>query len=285
MALALPNLPNQPKAQLYTLVSKQTAAIGEEGRTVDTERDDQIVVNFPNLPDEIDLMRTSEWRVTQSPLLPDGFHMYDHTSPLELPFTFKIHAFDDYSVNGAETILQIAAKLHALQLPIINSKQTGKITRDSGSVPDSATDSAKEAKGTAPNKPQEELGSTFAVENNSYGTNYFFPPACVLNLMVGSGGPSALGICCIGYVKNVSTKLKGPWLNSGRADVNRNLPSMGEFSFTFVHAPSYTNSLNFDGDNKLLTAQVGAYRMKQSFYNTIDILSEAGVDVGYKGLK
>lgn len=282
--LALPDLPNQPKAQLYSLVSRQTQAIGEDGRTVGAEADDQIVINFPNLPDEIDVMRTSEWRVTQSPLLPDGFHMYDHTSPLELPFTFKIHAFDDYSVNGAETILQIAAKLHALQLPIINSKQTGKITRDSGSVPDSSTDAAKEEKGSSPNRDQG-LGTGLSVENDKYGTNYFFPPACVLNLMIGSGGPTALGICCIGYVKNVSTKLKGPWLNSGRADVNRNLPSMGEFSFTFVHAPSYTNSLNFDGDNKLLTAQVGAYRMKNSFYNTIDILSEAGVDVGYKGLK
>lgn len=282
--LALPDLPNQPKAQLYSLVSRQTQAIGEDGRTVGAEADDQIVINFPNLPDEIDVMRTSEWRVTQSPLLPDGFHMYDHTSPLELPFTFKIHAFDDYSVNGAETILQIAAKLHALQLPIINSKQTGKITRDSGSVPDSSTDAAKEEKGSSPNQDQG-LGTGLSVENDKYGTNYFFPPACVLNLMIGSGGPTALGICCIGYVKNVSTKLKGPWLNSGRADVNRNLPSMGEFSFTFVHAPSYTNSLNFDGDNKLLTAQVGAYRMKNSFYNTIDILSEAGVDVGYKGLK
>lgn len=280
--LALPDLPNQPKAQLYSLVSRQTQANGDDGRTVGSEADDQIVINFPNLPDEIDVMRTSEWRVTQSPLLPDGFHMYDHTSPLELPFTFKIHAFDDYSVNGAETILQIAAKLHALQLPIINSKQTGKITRDSGGVPESSTDAAKEAKGSSPN---EDLGTGLSVENDKYGTNYFFPPACVLNLMIGSGGPTALGICCIGYVKNVSTKLKGPWLNSGRADINRNLPSMGEFSFTFVHAPSYTNSLNFDGDNKLLTAQVGAYRMKNSFYNTIDILSEAGVDVGYKGLK
>lgn len=281
--LALPDLPNQPKAQLYSLVSRQTQANGDDGRTVGSEADDQIVINFPNLPDEIDVMRTSEWRVTQSPLLPDGFHMYGHTSPLELPFTFKVHAFDDYSVNGAETILQIAAKLHALQLPIIKSKQTGKITRDSGSVPESSTDAAKEQRGSS---PDQDLGSSITVEGNVYGTDYYFPPACVLNLMIGSGGPTkALGICCIGYVKNVSTKLKGPWLNSGRADVNRNLPSVGEFSFTFVHAPSYTNSLNFDGDNKLLTAQVGAYRMKNSFYNTIDILSEAGVDVGYKGLK
>jgi hypothetical protein len=282
MALQLPDLPNQPKAQLYSLTARSDTQ-ADRGRAIGTEQDDQIVINFPNLPDEIDLMRSSEWRVTQSPLLPDGFHMYDHTSPLELPFTFKIHAFDDYSVNGPETILQIAAKLHALQLPIINSKQSGKITRDSGDVPESNTDSAKQQKGENPNR--QELGSTLTVENNVYGTNYWFPPACVLNLMIGSGGPTALGICCIGYVKNVSTKLKGPWLNSGRADVNRNLPSAGEFSFVFVHAPSYTNSLNFDGDNKLLTAQVGSYRMKNSFYNTVGLLSEAGVDVGYKGLK
>lgn len=282
MALAQ-SLPSTAKAQLYSLTSRSN--LTSDSRFLSTENDDQVVIDFPNLPDEIDIMRTSEWRVTQSPLLPDGFHIYDHTSPMELPFTFKIHAFDDYSVNGAETILQIAAKLHALQLPIINSKQSGGL-RGTGSAPASGTDSAKEAQGSEPNaQAQTGLGDSLSVDNGKYGTDYYFPPACALNLMIGSTGPTALGICCIGYVKNVSTKLKGPWLNSGRADSNRNLPSAGEFSFTFVHAPSYTNSLNFDGDNKLLTAQVGASRMKRSFYNTIDVLSDAGVDVSYKGLK
>jgi len=283
MALRLPETPNQPKAQLFTLVSNIT---DDFLNFVSQEREDQIVINFPNLPEEIDLMRSSEWRVTSSPLLPDGFHIYDHTTPLEIPFTFKFHAFDDYSINGPETILQVAAKLQALQLPIINSKQTGGGTRDAGEVPEGGpkTEAGKEDKGENPN----DQGKSGLVTGLSVDqTTYYFPPACVLNLMIGSGEPAtALGICCIGYVKNVSTKLKGPWLNSGRADINRNLPSMGEFSFTFVHAPSYTNSLNFNGDNKLITAQVGAMRMKNSFYNTVNVLSEiGGGDISYKGLK
>jgi len=284
MALANP-VSTTSKAQLYSLTSRTN--LTSDQRFLTSEDDDQVVIDFPNLPDEIDIMRTSEWRVTQSPLLPDGFHMYDHTSPMELPFTFKIHAFDDYSINGAETILQIAAKLHALQLPIIKPKQSGGLrgTGESNvNVP--KTEGAVEAQPTAQsNNQQAGLSDSFAVTNGQYGTDYYFPPACALNLMIGSTGPTALGICCIGYVKNVSTKLKGPWLNSGKANINRNLPSSGEFSFTFVHAPSYTNSLNFDGVNKLSSAQVGALRMKQSFYNTIDILSEAEVGVSYKGLK
>lgn len=240
---------------------------------VSEEADDAIVINFPNLPDEIDLFRTSEWHVTPSPLLPDGFHIYDHTSPLEIPLSFKIHAFDDYAINGPETILQIAAKLHALQLPIINGNQTANFaaTREGGDPPPNGSEAGKE------------LSTSVTVSSpSSSGIDYFFPPACVLNLMVGSGGPAtfdnpaAYGIICIGYVKDVSAKLKGPWLNSGQANSNRNLPSMGEFSFKFVHAPSYTNVLTSQ-DSNIATAQIGAYAMKRSFYNTLGALTSSTI--------
>jgi hypothetical protein len=111
--------------------------------------------------------------------------------------------------------------------------------------------------------------------------------------MIGSGGAGlnpglasgpALGIQCIGYVKSVRVLLKGPWLSSGDDSVNRNLPSAGDFSFVFVHAPSYTNSIaNLQRGDNFVLPQVSAARMKNSFYNSADI-ANALSSIGYHGL-
>lgn len=277
MDLSLPQSAG-PVAQLYSLSSEELQGSGL-GRSRAEESDDQIVINFPSLPDEISLDRDTEWRVTPSPLLPDGFHVYDHTSPLAIPLTFKLHAFDHYSVNGPETLLQIAAKLHALTLPIISGRTSVRPT--SSADPGNGTSISAEA------GKNEATGSAPLVVDSvtSDGEQpYYFPPACVLNLMVGSGGPSGLGIICIGYVKSVSVKLKGPWLSSDDASINRNLPSSADFSFTFVHAPNYTNSLDLlQSRGSFSLPQVGAARMKKSLYNTIDVVGDLS-KIGYRGL-
>jgi hypothetical protein len=277
MGLALPP-PNGPVAQLYSLSSDFSGGSGG-GRTRTEESDDQIVINFPNLPDEISLDRDTEWRVTPSPLLPDGFHVYDHTAPLAIPLSFKLHAFDDYSINGPETLLQIAAKLHALTLPIISGRTSVRST--SSASPGNGTSASAEAtKDTATGGAPATIDSVASDGEQPY----YFPPACVLNLMVGSGGPNGLGILCVGYVKSVSAKLKGPWLSSGDASANRNLPSAADFSFVFVHAPNYTNSLDLlQSRGSFALPQVGAARMKQSLYNTIDVVGDLS-RIGYRGL-
>lgn len=270
-----------PAAQLYSLSSSFSGNTGA-GQTVTDESPDQVVINFPNLPEEISLDRDTEWRVTPSPMLPDGFHVYDHTSPLAIPLTFKLHAFEDYAVNGPETILQIAAKLHALTLPII-SGNTSVMRASSSASPGNGTSASAESvknAGTTSDPGSGVFDSVTTTEDNKY----YFPPACVLNLMIGSGGPSALGIVCIGYVKSVNVRLKGPWLSSDDASQNRNLPSAGEFQFTFVHAPSYTNSLDIlQSSATFKLPQVGAAQMAKSFYNTIDVVGDLA-RIGYRGL-
>ena len=258
-----------------------------------SEGDDRIVINFPNLPDEIPLDRDTEWRVYSNQMMPDGFHVYQHTAPLTIPLTFKLSAFDDYAVNGPETILEIAARLHALTLPVITGKTA--LTRGSSSATTPGGPSLpKEAKNEAAGDSDTSGVGAIGVAG---GQAFYFPPACVLDLMIGSGGASGLGIRCIGYVKSVGVILKGPWLNSGSTSVNRNLPSFGEFRLTFVHVPGYSNSVDFLNALQVIP-QVGAKLMKNQLYNTVDMLTTADQSdpnrnpnqlgnsslLGYKGL-
>jgi hypothetical protein len=64
------------------------------------------------------------------------------------------------------------------------------------------------------------------------------PVTCWLHLMfIDDNQP---GISCIGYVKEVGVKLNGPWRRSASGGFN--LPTSGDFSFTFVHRPGHGNS-------------------------------------------
>jgi hypothetical protein len=214
----------------------------------------------------------------------DGFHLYDHTNPLTIPLTFRLHAAEDYSVNGPETILQIAAKLHALTLPIIKGSTSVTRATSSAALPNGQSSSA-EAVGNAAGSSTSSTSSNFDSVSSTKDQKYFFPPACVLNLMVGSNGGegSILGIVCVGYVRAVRVLLKGPWLSSDDGSVNRNLPTAAEFGLTFVHAPSYTNSLDLlTSDSAFDLVQIGADAMRKGFYNTVSASSKSSV--GYKGL-
>ena len=76
-------------------------------------------IEFPAMPDTIDLIRSTDYAVTYNPVLPDGVHVYRGTRPMEIPFAFKLHAFDDnYCPQGALTLLKTAARLHAFLLPV-----------------------------------------------------------------------------------------------------------------------------------------------------------------------
>jgi len=82
-----------------------------------------VVINFPSMPDAIDLVRTAEYRVTSAYQFPDGVHVYKSTAPLKIPFSFTLHAFDrEYCNDGPMTLMSVAAKLHSLTLPLNANK-------------------------------------------------------------------------------------------------------------------------------------------------------------------
>jgi hypothetical protein len=108
-----------------------------------------------------------------------------------------------------------------------------------------------------------------------------FPPVtCLLNLIwVGEDQP---GIACIGYVRDVRVRLIGPWLRGNNGEYN--LPSAGEFEFTFIHRPSHNNSAGFDFSKQsgqfsttpaMTEAQAYATDVRNQLYNTRNLVLAA----------
>lgn len=235
-----------------------------------------VVINFPSMPDVIELVRQAEYRVTSNFVIPDGIHQYKGTHPLEIPFTFKLHAFDDaeYCEHGALTLLQIAGRLHALTLPI--NRAGAEIVATAAGELASLTDtsdagSEKRAVDTTP-------------RINTVQNPPLFPVACKLDLIY--TGENSPGISCTGYVKDVNVKLYGPFMRtstirSNNPQINntnyKGLPTSAEYSFRFVHRPGHTNRFNStqQAGNFDLGVQINAYAddVKNNFYNTVGLLS------------
>lgn len=238
-----------------------------------------IKINFPSMPQEIDLTRVSEYTVHNNQALPDGFHVYKHTNPLEIPLSFELSATDrEYVLDGPIGLLAIGAKLHALTLPIIQSNADFKTRQapkpDAGGLGASENQQVDQA---------DKNRSAIDRGDNGFDTSapFYFPPACILNLVVGFNGGH--GIRCVGYVSRASVKLRGPWLTATDGSF-RNLPSRAQYDFTFVHAPSFTNDfLRGDLSSVVQTLQAGARDVFRSFYNTLDLSSQA--NLGYVGLE
>ncbi len=102
------------------------------------------------------------------------------------------------------------------------------------------------------------------------------PVTCRLELIFTDH--DAPGIACIGYVREVSVKLNGPWLRG--PGKSKNLPSSADFSFQFVHRPGHGNAFNVDTTDFDLQPQAYAQTVQQNFYNTRHLVQVAN----YKGL-
>jgi hypothetical protein len=226
-----------------------------------------VVINFPSMPDTIELVRKTDYRVTSNFVIPDGIHQYKGTAPLEIPFSFTLHAFDDdeYCEHGALTLLYIASRLHALTLPI---------NRDGAEVVATAPGELESLTSTSDSASEKRAVDT-TPSINKIKNPPLFPVACKLDLIYsGSGLP---GVSCVGYVQQVNVKLKGPWLRSDVPGVI-NLPTSAEYSFVFVHRPGHTNRfLSSENEPGLfnLGVQVNAYAddVKNGLYNTVGLLT------------
>lgn len=232
-----------------------------------------VVINFPSMPRDIELARKTEYKVATHFAVPDGLHQYQYTSPLEIPFEFELHASDEeYCDQGPLSLLAVAARLHALAMPI---RGTGDVTVSVTTIADqprTGTDGGK-------NLESDNASVQITPEKPPY-----FPVACLLDLIyTGNDSP---GISCTGYVKDPSVKLMGPWLRDATGKFY-NLPTSAKYSFTFVHRPGHTNKIwpSFNGDQPSyhLGLAVNAYAddIKNRLYNTIGLVQ--GVDLTYQG--
>lgn len=245
--------------RLIALPTSRALDVGE-----DVELLTELSVDFPAMPDFIDLNRSADYNVTVPINLADGVHTFRGTRPLEIPFAFRLHSFDQqFCPRGAFTLLQLAARLHSFVVPIDTGETA--IPAKAGAVV-SSSDSHVE---------KNAAGADGGNDSVSVIGNKIAPPVtCRLELIFTD--QSSPGIACTGYVREVSVKLNGPWLRGpGKSS---NLPSSADFAFVFVHHPGHGNS-NV-GDVGDLFAQAYANIVKDRFYNTRQLAQSSN----YQGL-
>lgn len=215
-------------------------------------------INFPAMPDVIELTRRADYMVSTPYGLPDGVHQYRGTSVLEIPVSFKLHAFDrEYCPKGVKTLLQVAADLQSLVLPFGPAALPVLI----GPPPVPDRNDTSTLKGA-------DRGAQLTYQVVTEG---IFPPAtCYLELVITDR--RSPGIACVGYVKEVSIKFSGPYLRG--PEISQLLPTAGDFSFTFVHHPSHSNGYNAQTDVNV-EQHAFADTVKERLYNTRDLITGA----------
>lgn len=240
-------------------------------------------IDFPAMPEQLELVRRAEYKVVRNMVIPDGVHQYMGTDPLEIPFSFKLHSYDEeYCKEGALSLVEIAARLHALVTPIGDTSITVTVTNDGslderGNIDPTAT-SPKTDAAVNKNAASAKTSSTGQQQFNQAGfqsnSKAIDPPVTVrLELLyTRSDGP---GIICTGYIKDVKAVLMGPWLRG--PDNSYNLPQAGEFSFTFVHRPGHGNFYSKASGQAAISQQAQAYAdfIRKRLYNTRDLQTNA----------
>lgn len=220
-----------PRKNLSQASMARLATLPPAGYTSDNAIG-KIVIYLPYLPENLEFPRENTYQARESnQVMPDGFWIYQSTSPLELSMEFTLHYTDPLCTEGSKTLLQIAAMFHALLLPASNSS-----VRRTQSPP--ATSTGNSETSVELNDLTTQPLSADAAQSISKQLNVKFPPACSLRLIqAGAGG---FGVNCVGFVKSATPTLHGPYMQSVDGGAY-NLPSAATYKFTFVHNPSYTN--------------------------------------------
>jgi len=224
-----------------------------------------VQINFPAMPDTIELARRANYTVRTSPAFPDGIHQYMGTEVLNIPISFELHHADrEYCPKGPYTLLQLAAELESLILPF----GSDAIQTEVGETFQSERTNAAVNQSAA--QPTQELGG-----NVINGESLYPPPVCYLQLMLTeSTGP---GIACRGYVNDINVKLHGPYMRG--PGMAFNLPTKGTFSFTFVHNPGHQNAFPASRYSTVSVKQAYAQTVRRRLFNTVGIQNPAN----YKG--
>jgi len=262
------------------------------------EASSSTVINFPSMPEVVELARQADYRQTSAPYTPDGIHLYKKTDPLKIPISFSLHYQDPFCSKGGLSLLIMAAKLHSLLLPINNSVDRSNIsvtvgnyynsaasgTTGSGKAPNPSKDAS--ANGTPASVSQEE---SISFSDNTGQATTVFPPACLLDLISVGDRNGAPGIRCYGYVSGVNVKLKGPWMR-GATEYGpngiRNVPTSAEFSFTFVHAPGFSNYFGGAATSPFQLSGLSAFAQDVlgNLYNTVPLTEGQAQPNRYVGI-
>lgn len=240
-----------------------------------------ISVDFPAMPDTIELARTAEYAVNSNLVVPDGIHVYKGTKPLEIPISFRLHSLDQqYCKKGALTLLQLSARLHSFVLPISTFNKGFTLAPQALTSPEPVK--GKKTSAEVQKVAQGDVVYKVTEAGNSASGGIYAPVTCWLNLMwIGNDEP---GISAVGYVREVAVKFNGPWLRGPKDSFN--LPTSADFSFVFIHRPGHGNAQRYiDSQFPATTAESGqtfADDVKNKLYNTRALVYSAQ-SPGYKG--
>lgn len=233
-----------------------------------------VSIDFPAMPDTIELARSADYYVNSNIVMPDGIHQYKGTKPMEIPVSFRLHAMDQqYCKKGALTLLQLAARLHSFILPI--STFTGAVQAVPKADDPNAT-SGKNDTAQVEHKSEQEQVYTISGANNPKTGGIFAPVTCWLHLMWTTNDQP--GISCVGYVREVKVQFNGPWLRGPNNSFN--LPTSADFSFVFIHRPGHNNSVATQVSSQFPetianSGQAFADNVKNRLYNTRDLVYAA----------
>jgi hypothetical protein len=237
-----------------------------------SDTDKAFSIDFPAMPEQIELARRTEYVTSVNMVMPDGIHQYMSTSLLKIPFSFKIHHSDsEYCAEGPLTLLKVAARFHSLVIPLGDHTQGVQVTNDAPIVEGGSNPGAQRVGSDAP-KDARTTNSKLPTYESS---NRVDPPVTV-RLQLISTSSTGPGIYCVGYVEDVKVVLYGPWLRG--PNESQNLPSAAEYSFTFVHRPGHGNfatSKKAGAPNNQLQAY--AQFVRERLYNTVDLTEASSV--------
>lgn len=232
-----------------------------------------ISIDFPAMPDTIELARSADYAVNYNIVMPDGIHQYKGTKPMEIPISFKLHSFDQqYLQKGALTLLQLAARLHSFILPI---STFGPGVRVAPYAPPTQTTEGKADDAAIQAAASQEQVYQVVGAGNSQNGGIYSPVTCWLHLMWTDNEQP--GISAIGYVREVKVTFNGPWLRGPNNSFN--LPTSADFSFIFVHRPGHNNNQRtITSQFPPTIAQSGqafADDVRKSLYNTRSLVYAA----------
>ena len=295
--------------RLIILQSRGSRTLTDVNRVFNYEG--MVAINFPAMPETIELARNTDYIVSNNPAFPDGIHQYRGTYPLELPVKFSLHSFDrDYCPKGALSLLELAAELEALTLPF-GDDQIKVIVGPWNQAPAGVPGGGKPA--TAPaarsgtglfglgpqpfaagaaiagvplpealaprdkKPPQEDSAVAKNADEPTMLTgqlaqkNYDIFPPAPCYLELIITDRTSPGIACVGYVSKVNVTLKGPWMRG--PGIAQNLPTSADFTFTFMHHPGHGNAYNLA--QNWYERQAFAQTVRDRLFNTHDLLTEA----------
>jgi hypothetical protein len=239
LAPATPPPPAAPRKQINFRNMARLATIPSSGYT-SSQNVGRVVIYLPHLSEDIELPRANNYTVNNNLVMPDGLWIYQYTEPLEINLSFTLHAYHDLCPEGSNSLLDIAARLYSLQLPASND--TTRATKASPAASSASSAPPLELNAGQVISGLTDLGNSQASTIlNSNDTTYKWQPACSLRLI--QAGTKGFGVHCVGFVKNVNAILHGPWLQTVNEGSEFNLPSAITYRFTFVHNPSFTNTL------------------------------------------